>query len=208
MAITLRPELTRRSLLTGAARGSLAIAATLAMPGLVRAQARPVITHGLQTGDIGADRGVLWARADRPSKAVFEWSTTESFAETHRLPALDALPETDFAVKILAEGLPSDQQIFWRAVFHDLTDVNAVSEPMVGSFRTAPTEKRDIAFTWSGDTAGQGWGIDEARGGMTIYDTMLKHRPDFFIHSGDTVYADGRSRPRWTFPTAPSGRTC
>ena len=43
---------------------------------------------------------------------------------------------------------------------------------------------------WSGDTAGQGWGIDEARGGMRTYATMLRNRPDFFIHSGDTIYAD------------------
>src|SRR5262249_11677357 len=41
------------------------------------------------------------------------------------------------------------------------------------------------------DTAGQGWGIDEARGGMRTYATMLRSRPDFFIHSGDNIYADG-----------------
>ncbi|MEX2551462.1 MAG: alkaline phosphatase D family protein, partial [Actinomycetota bacterium] len=39
-------------------------------------------------------------------------------------------------------------------------------------------------------TAGQGWGIDESRGGMATYATMLRHNPDFFIHSGDTIYAD------------------
>ena len=44
---------------------------------------------------------------------------------------------------------------------------------------------------WSGDTAGQGWGIDAARGGMRTYATMQRNRPDFFIHSGDTIYADG-----------------
>ena len=43
---------------------------------------------------------------------------------------------------------------------------------------------------WSGDTAGGGWGIDEARGGMRTYATMLKSRPDFFIHCGDHIYAD------------------
>jgi alkaline phosphatase D len=36
----------------------------------------------------------------------------------------------------------------------------------------------------------QGWGIDEARGGMRTYATMLRNRPDFFIHCGDNVYAD------------------
>ena len=62
---------------------------------------------------------------------------------------------------------------------------------MTGRFRTAPRDRRSISFVWSGDTAGQGWGIDEARGGMRTYATMLRNRPDFFIHSGDTIYADG-----------------
>ncbi|KQT65783.1 MULTISPECIES: alkaline phosphatase D family protein [unclassified Aureimonas] len=181
----------RRALLRGAAGGTLALTGALALPGFSRANTRPGLPSGVQSGDIGADRGVLWARSDRPARAHFEWSTTESFSDVTRLPALDALPDTGHAVKILAEGLPADQDIFWRVAMTDLSDVNAVSEPAIGHFRTAPTQKRDISFTWSGDTAGQGWGIDEARGGMRIYDTMLKHRPDFFIHSGDTIYADG-----------------
>ena len=61
---------------------------------------------------------------------------------------------------------------------------------MVGHFRTAPPDQRSISFVWSGDTAGQGWGIDESRGGMRTYSTMLRNRPDFFIHNGDTIYAD------------------
>ena len=65
-----------------------------------------------------------------------------------------------------------------------------VGEPQVGRFRTAPRDRRSVSFVWSGDTAGQGWGIDEARGGMRTYATMLRNRPDFFIHCGDTIYAD------------------
>jgi len=61
-----------------------------------------------------------------------------------------------------------------------------------GRFRTAPSDRRSISFTWAGDQAGQGWGIDEARGGMRTYATMLRNRPDFFIHSGDHIYADLR----------------
>ncbi|MGY3080387.1 phosphodiesterase/alkaline phosphatase D-like protein [Bradyrhizobium sp. LM6.10] len=38
--------------------------------------------------------------------------------------------------------------------------------------------------------AGQGWGIDTSRGGYRSYRTMLDNRPDFFIHSGDHIYAD------------------
>src|SRR5437879_557581 len=56
--------------------------------------------------------------------------------------------------------------------------------------RTAPTARSPVSFAWSGDTTGQGWGIDESRGGMRTYRTMLDNRPDFFIHSGDHIYAD------------------
>src|SRR5258708_7304443 len=41
------------------------------------------------------------------------------------------------------------------------------------------------------DVAGQGWGITPDDGGMVTYATMGKHKPDFLLHSGDTIYADG-----------------
>ena len=58
----------------------------------------------------------------------------------------------------------------------------------VGRFRTAPAARRDVRFAWSGDTAGQGYGIDAE--GMRTYATIAGHAPDFFIHSGDAIYAD------------------
>ena len=44
---------------------------------------------------------------------------------------------------------------------------------------------------WSGDTAGQGWGINPEWGGMRLYEVMRGLDPDFFVHSGDMIYADG-----------------
>src|SRR5690242_9950330 len=178
----------RRRFLTGSAAMG---AALIAAPHISRAAARPLITHGIQSGDVGTDRAVLWSRADRPANAIFEWSTTESFQNVRTLPKLAALPESDFTVKLLATDLPSNQDIFYRVKFQDLSDPTVESEPLIGHFRTAPTELRDVSFTWSGDTCGQGWGIDESRGGMKAYSTMLKHQPDFFLHSGDNIYADG-----------------
>ncbi|MCX5496105.1 alkaline phosphatase D family protein [Kaistia dalseonensis] len=181
----------RRFLQSSAATGLLAVGGSLAMPGISRAADRPVVTHGVQSGDVGFDRAVLWSRTDRPAQAVFEWATTESFKDAHALPTLYAAPDSDYTVKILAEGLPADQEIFYRVRFNNLGDVNAASEPLTGHFRTAPAGLRDVSFVWSGDTVGQGWGINEDAGGMIGYSTMLKHNPDFFIHSGDNVYADG-----------------
>ncbi|MCX5516520.1 alkaline phosphatase [Kaistia algarum] len=185
-------RISRRTFLrSSAATGLLAVGGSLALPGISRAADRPVVTHGVQSGDVTANRAVLWSRTDRPSRAVFEWSTTESFANPTRLPTLTALPDNDYAVKILAEGLPSDQEIFYRVLFSDLADPNVVAEPITGHLRTAPAGLRDVSFVWSGDTVGQGWGINPDAGGMKGYATMLKHDPDFFIHSGDNVYSDG-----------------
>jgi alkaline phosphatase D len=181
------PRFSRRRFLATTAGATLA--SGLAMPAIVRAASRPVFTHGVQSGDVDLGSGMVWTRTDRPARIALEVATTESFADARALPPLDALPESDFAVKRLVEGLPSDQHVFYRLTAADLSDVNAVSEPIVGRFRTAPAGRRAVRFAWSGDTAGQGWGIDDD--GMLTYATMLRHEPDFFIHSGDTVYADG-----------------
>ena len=183
--------LTRRRLLTTAASSAAMLATgTVAKPYLSRASGRPAITHGLQSGDVSTDSGVVWARADRPARMLVEASTTDSFKTIRSAVFVDALPETDFTAKALIEGLPAGQDIFYRISFQDHATPTLVGEPQVGHFRTAPSDRRSISFVWSGDTAGQGWGIDEARGGMRCYATMRRSRPDFFIHSGDSIYAD------------------
>ena len=179
----IRPS--RRAVLAG----GTAFAASLAMPAISRAASRPAFTHGVQSGDIDMMSGMIWTRTDRPAKVTMEVATTESFSDARRLAPLDALPESDFAVKRLVDGLPAGQDVFYRFTAADLSDINAVSEPITGRFRTAPGSRRSIRFAWSGDTAGQGWGIDDT--GMKTYAAMAGHEPDFFLHSGDTIYADG-----------------
>src|SRR5512140_1597490 len=176
----------RRFLSTGA--GALGV---IAMPYLSRAADRPLITHGVQSGDVGADGGVVWARADRPSQMMVEVATTESFNNARRLPPIAALPESDFTARMLVQDLPAGQDIFYRVRFRDLSHTDVSSEPMIGRFRTAPADRRDVSFVWGGDVAGQGWGINPDDGGMVTFATMARHRPDFLLHSGDTIYADG-----------------
>src|SRR5712672_2169963 len=119
---------------------------TIAMPHLSRAADRPIVTHGVQSGDVGADGGVVWARADRPSQMLVEVATTESFNNARVLPPIAALPESDFTAKMLLENLPSGQDIFYRVRFRDLSHTDVSSEPVVGRFRTAPADRRDVSF--------------------------------------------------------------
>jgi alkaline phosphatase D len=191
----LRKPSRRHFLFTGA--GALGV---MAMPHLSRAADRPQISHGVQSGDVGADGGVVWARADRPSQMLVEVATSESFRDARVLPPIAAVPESDFTAKILLENLPAGQDIFYRIRFRDLSHINIVSEPAIGRFRTAPADRRDVSFVWGGDVAGQGWGINPDDGGMRTFATMHKHRPDFLIHSGDTIYADGVFSPEVKLP--------
>jgi len=174
---------------TAASSLSITALGAIAKPYLSRAADRPVITHGVQSGDVSIDAGIVWARADRPSRMLIEVATTDSFKEIRSAVGVDALPETDFTAKALIEGLPPGQDIFYRIRFQDHAST-ILGEPLIGRFRTAPSDRRGISFTWSGDTAGQGWGIDESRGGMRAYATMRDARPDFFVHCGDHIYAD------------------
>src|SRR3984893_8192635 len=95
--------LSRRHFLTTAGAGAIGV---IAMPYLSRAADRPQITHGVQSGDVGADGGGVWSRVDRPSQMMVEFSTTESFANARALPPIAALPESDFTAKMLLENLP------------------------------------------------------------------------------------------------------
>ncbi len=196
ISIRARQSLSRRQLLVHSA-ASLAIAGlgSLARPGLSRAADRPRIANGIQSGDVSANSAVVWARADRPARMHVECSTSESFRNIIHASSADALPYRDFTSKLLLEGLPAGQDIFYRVRFADFSDSGIAGECQTGHFRTAPAEQAassqgSVSFVWSGDTAGQGWGIDPARGGMRTYKTMLHNRPDFFIHSGDHIYAD------------------
>ena len=181
----------RRSFVKSVGASVAGFGTNLYAPGISRAADRPLLTHGVQSGDVSLDSAVTWARADRPCRAQIEWATTESFREVRGSVFANALPETDCVAKVEIKGLPAGQDIFYRVRLQDLASPTILGEAKVGRFRTAPADQRSVSFCWSGDTVGQGWGIDESRGGMTIYSAILKNRPDFFIHSGDNIYADG-----------------
>jgi alkaline phosphatase D len=193
-------SLNRRTFLGETIKASGGLWLTKSLPANLRLQApgliisdkqRPQLLYGVQSGDITVNRAVIWSRADRPARMIVEYATTESFQNAQRLSGPAALEPSDFTARVDLNGLPSGQRIFYRVSFQDLANSKVFSEPITGSFRTPAMTKRDISFVWGGDVCGQGWGINPEFGGMKIYEAMRRVQPDFFIHSGDTIYADG-----------------
>ncbi len=156
--------------------------------------ARPQLAQGLKIGDVRADRALIWSRADRPARMWVDYAFDPAFTDAVRVRGPHALTTTDYTARLDLTGLPADREVFVRVQFQDLSNERVLSEAVAGQFRTAPQAARDIRFLWSGDTAGQGWGINPDFGGMKIYEAMRRTRPDFFIHCGDNIYADGPIR--------------
>ena len=182
--------------LSGAALASTGLTSAQTAPALItRDSARPQMAHGIQSGDPKADGAVIWTRSDRPARMWLEWATTASFNNSTRVRGPYLMEDSDFTGRLDLSGLPAGQEIFYRVVLQDLHNERVLSEALPGHMRlpalAGAEVARDVRFTWSGDTAGQGWGINEAWGGMKIYEQMRKVNPDFFLHSGDTIYADG-----------------
>ena len=155
------------------------------------ATTRPRLEHGIQIGDVRTNRAVIWSRSDRSSRLVVEYDVSERFAHPLRVRGSYALEMSDYTARVDLTGLPDNRDIFVRVMFQDPSNDRIVSEAVQGRFRTAPVKNRALRFLWGGDTAGQGWGINPDFGGMKIYEAMRQTHPDFFIHCGDTIYADG-----------------
>src|SRR5438045_9630926 len=113
MAIAIRAKrgLTRRQLLVRSA-ATIAVGG-LARPYLSRAADRPAIACGIQSGDVCADSAVIWARADRASRMQVEYSLFENFRTILGASSADALPDSDCTSKLLLDGLPAGQDIFY-----------------------------------------------------------------------------------------------
>ncbi|ANY05483.1 alkaline phosphatase D family protein [Pseudonocardia sp. HH130630-07] len=193
--------LSRRSLLRATALTLPAAAAATApgTPGLVRS-GRPVLTHGVQAGDVRPGSGLVWTRADRPSRMVVEVAGDPGFRDVVRVPGPVLTPDTDFTGRLRVPA--THGRVHYRVTAESLDDGTA-GEPLTGSFRAVPGPGEPVRIQWSGDVAGQGWGIDRSHGGMRIFSAMADRNPDLFLHSGDTVYADG---PLQESVTLPDGR--
>ncbi|WP_104138893.1 alkaline phosphatase [Arthrobacter sp. ZGTC131] len=214
---------TRRNVLIGAiaAAGAAAVAPSLVAPahaarpsGVALVRNRLTLPSGIATGDVTADSGVLWSRASGPGRLVASLLAVDDGGSPLRggrafrrvLRGTRASEATDFTSKINARDLPAGTRFALTMHFED--PEGHAGETARGSFSTAPgtgtlrsgRAPRRQSFVWSGDTAGQGWGINEEIGGMRGYAAMLATKPDFFIHSGDTIYADGPIAAQVTEP--------
>lgn len=149
---------------------------------------RPEVTHGVASGEVTESGAVIWSRTDREARLVVEWSTHERFRDLRRVIGPTTGPEADFTAQVALAGLPAGERVFYRVRFEDAQ--GRAGPPVEGRLQTASRRPAEVHFAWSGDTCGQGYGIDPAFGGLRTYESIRRAEPQFLVHSGDTIYAD------------------
>ncbi|WP_345520476.1 alkaline phosphatase D family protein [Nocardioides conyzicola] len=184
---TLGNHLHRRTLFRA---GALGAGAAIIPAGAARAAGlisrRLELPYGVQTGDVTTREAVLWARSSGRGRLVAEIS---SGRHRERILGPWATPDTDYTAKIALDRMTPGRGYDVRLSFED--ERGRRGESQVASFATASERRDATSFVWTGDSCGQGWGINPDLGGLVGYRRMLDTRPDFFLHSGDTIYADG-----------------
>jgi alkaline phosphatase D len=187
-------SLSRRTLLAGSVAGAGALAFTKSAyanpdsaPGLV-ITGRGTLPSGIQSGEVTTKSAVVWGRSSVSGRMIINVPIGRS-GRVREIRGPWATPDNDFTAKVELKGLTEGRDYTYTVEFED-ADGNR-GERATGHFTTASRKAAATSFVWTGDTAGQGWGINPDLGGMVAYKAMHDTRPDFFIHSGDNVYADG-----------------
>lgn len=181
------------SLLSVAATGSVLARTLEGAPAIITSdKMRPTLAQGIQFGDAGTAGVTVWSRSDRAAKMWVELADNPRFRGAVRLPGQMAVSARDFTARRSLHGLARADMQHVQVAFEDMHS-GAFSAWSEGCFRLPRMGSRPspVRFVWGGDVCGQGWGINPDIGGMRIFEAMRRRDPDFFLHSGDTIYADG-----------------
>ena len=183
-------KLSRRQLLAASTVAGASVAVpgmASAAPNLVRRD-RPTLPSGIASADVTPSSAVVWSKTDRPGRLVVQVTSHGRFDRAIHLRGPKTSADDDFTARLPLRGLRPGQRYDYRLGFEDVN--GRIGETLDGSF-TTPGRNRPVSFVFTGDTAGQGYGINPELGGMIAYKAMHETGPDFFLHSGDNIYADG-----------------
>jgi alkaline phosphatase D len=149
----------------------------------------PQVTHGPISGEVSASGITLWARGDRNGILTFVVSAADTPTQTIASAEVAIDEVGDFTGEVRIEGLtPSTEYIYTVT----LTADGKTSSPLEGRFRTAPAAeaKTGFDFVFGACLGGQGYCRD-VETGWAIFDAMAATQPDFFVLTGDGIYAGG-----------------
>jgi alkaline phosphatase D len=143
------------------------------------------LSLGYVAGEVTPDSALIWLRAEPQSKVAIQYATHGGFSEFHSTAEHPVEAAADSTLKISLERLLPSTRYYYRA------KVAGRVPGRIASFVTAPrpNDNAKVAFCFSGDTR-------ESYRPFSVMEAVRRQRPDFFLHLGDTIYADRNGRAR------------
>lgn len=137
------------------------------------------LTFNCMGGDVSSTGALVCLRAEKEGVVSIRYGKDPALKEFVATPPVRVAPDSDFTARILLDRLESSSAYFYQAV------VEGKKPGPVGRLKTAPrpNETADVRFAFSGDTR-------QTYRPFSIMDSIRAMKPDFFLHLGDTVYAD------------------
>lgn len=127
--------------------------------------------------EVTADGALLWVAGE--GTVAFEISTDDKFSSPVKVEVPPLSRDAGGTATVEVKGLPPDTVHAFRVV--DAQSGKVLSKP--GRFRTAPVKPRRFSFVWTAD-------MEESYKPFRLFDRMAVRDPEFFLHLGDTIYAD------------------
>mgnify|MGYP001214879901 CR=1 FL=1 len=163
--------------------------AGLAAPGLIGASScspqifNPDASTGLSlgyvSGDVNADSALVWLRSEPGGRVSLRYGKEPGLGQFQSTPVRGVDTGADHSSTFSLDRLEPATRYYYRA------RVEGRTPGPIASFVTAPRadDNAKVTFCFSGDTR-QGYKP------FTIMHAVRAQRPDFFLHLGDTIYAD------------------
>ncbi len=161
-------------------RRLLRAVATLPIAAAIPSAHAAILAFAPACFDIQGDRALIWLCANEATRLHVRWGIRAD-ALTQRSVELALDADGDFTGHVALTGLPQGATLHYRAFSGD----SAVSE--FCRFNTPRKSGQNFSIAFSGD-------MQETYKPFRIFDVMQAAKPDFFVHLGDTVYADSPKR--------------
>lgn len=148
-------------------------------PSLIPSDPDSGLSLGYVAGEVTHESALIWLCAEPKSHVALQYSTDPGFRQFSLTGQFPVESDADFTAKISLDKLEAATRYYYRA---------AVAGKMPGpvaSFVTAPPpdDEARVSFCFSGDTR-------ESYQPFTVMNAVRAQHPDFFLHLGDTIYAD------------------
>ncbi|HUK41222.1 MAG TPA: alkaline phosphatase D family protein [Candidatus Acidoferrales bacterium] len=176
-------KLTRREFLAMAGRLGAAMpflfAYSACSPALTAVDPETGLSLDCVVGDVTSSEAVVWLRAEMVARVGIQYGKDPNLNQFNATEPIPVEKDADNTLRIQLKGLTPKTVYYYRAHVED-------KKPgAIGRFVTAPAadDPGVVQFCFSADTR-------ESYKPFVIMDAIRAQRPDFFLHLGDTIYAD------------------